>query len=300
MIKRLGIYFREMFPLQKYVPYIFVTFSAIYGITQICYHPFIEINKNFWGGLGIVFFATLLMRNYDEWKDKETDALHFPHRALPRGAVLYTDVQFLIIFNWTAILLITIFITHAYLSTGALLLYGWLTFKWFFIPKKMSKNLPLAFVTHQPYVLFVYVVIISSAIPDGIQQIYWYKVLPSVIALFLTVSTWEVSRKIRSEDQETAYVTYTKLFGVKKPTLFAMIALLFGIGLDTLAGFLFSFDWWFYVTYLILGIIYAFYFIRFILNPIKENANLKPVAEAAGICIPLVYIIQLLLHYSIV
>ena len=41
--------------------------------------------------------------------------------------------------------------------------------------------------------------------------------------LYFPALIWEVSRKIRSPKDETEYVTYSKLFGYKKATMFVLI-----------------------------------------------------------------------------
>ncbi len=297
-LKRLAIYFEEMFPLSKYLPYIFITFSAIYGVTQISCYNKIVVDVSFIYGFITVFCATLLMRNYDELKDKEVDAKLFPSRALPRGAVKYDDIWFLVIMNFLLILIAFFLAPKAPVALFAMLIYSLLTYKWFFFPEIISKNLLLAFITHQPFVLFVYVYIVCQSAPVNECSGFSIKTIPSIVALFLTVSTWEISRKIRVN--ETEYITYSKLFGATRTALVAMCALIFSIVLDGVAGYIFEFDWWFFVVFGILAAVYAFYFIRFFRNPVETNLQLKSIAEAAGIMIPLFYVIQLLLKYEVI
>lgn len=296
-LKRITIYFKEMFPLSKYIPYILITFSAIYGITQISCYNKILLDMSFVYGFVTVFCATLLMRNYDELKDKEVDARLFPSRALPRGAVKYSDVWFLVILNFVLIVIVFFLKPKAPISLLVMLIYSILTFKWFFLPNIISKNLLLAFVTHQPFVLFVYVYMVCQSAPVEHCAEFSVQTIPSIVALFLTVSTWEISRKIRVN--ETEYVTYSKLFGPTRTAFAAMCALIFSIVLDCVAGYIFEFDWWFFVVFGILASFYAFYFIRFFRNPVESNLQLKSIAEAAGIMIPLVYVVQLLIKYEV-
>ena len=51
----------------------------------------------------------------------------------------------------------------------------------------------------------------------------------AVFTLYFPALIWEVTRKIRAPKDETEYVTYSKLFGYKKATNFALIVTLIDI-----------------------------------------------------------------------
>ncbi len=300
MVKRWFIYFREMFPLQKYLPFIFFTFSAIYGVTQLmAQRQIIQIGYRFWAGMATVFMMTLLMRIFDEFKDRETDSKLFPGRALSRGAVRYSDIKVLGWLVFFIMVVLNFLIPQSWIPFLLMLAYGFLTLKWFFRKEKISTNLILAFVTHQPMVLFIYAYVVAVSIPDSQFNMMVVKVVPSVLSLFLTVSAWEISRKVRATGKETEYITYSKLYGPRKATLLALSFLTISIACDCLAGHVFHFQIWFYITYIIMTLVYSFFFIRFMFVPSDRNLSLLPVAEAASILIPLVYFFQILYLFPI-
>ena len=115
--------------------------------------------------------------------------------------------------------------------------YGSLMAIWFFQKYKIQKSLPLALVTHNPVQFIMNIYIISftiikynSILPEGSK-------IPAVdlinafacFTLYFPALYWEVSRKIRAPQDETEYVTYSKLFGYKKAANFALFVILLDI-----------------------------------------------------------------------
>ena len=103
---------------------------------------------------------------------------------------------------------------------------------WFFQKYKIQKSLPLALVTHNPVQFIMNIYIISFTIikynailPEGSK-------IPAVdlinafacFTLYFPALYWEVSRKIRAPQDETEYVTYSKLFGYKKAANFPSLS----------------------------------------------------------------------------
>ena len=98
--------------------------------------------------------------------------------------------------------------------------YGSLMAVWFFQKHKIQKSLPKALVTHNPVQIILNVYILSFAIikfKPFIPAIDLYNVM-AVFTLYFPAFIWEISRKLRAPQDETEYVTYSKLFGVNKPT----------------------------------------------------------------------------------
>lgn len=163
---------------------------------------------------------SLLIRIMDEFKDYHDDLTNFPNRPLPSGRVQKKDLIALGLFCVMATIFLSM--TSTKLLVWALITLGFtfLMLKWFFIENIMRKNLPLAFITHHPVVLFnfVYLIIACSQmnpIVDFSRALY-------VLPLCLIFTNWEVVRKIRSPKQETSYTTYSKIFGPKKAILIAI------------------------------------------------------------------------------
>jgi 4-hydroxybenzoate polyprenyltransferase len=107
--------------------------------------------------------------------------------------------------------------------------YGSLMAIWFFQKHKIQKSLPLALVTHNPVQMIMNIYIISfTVIKYDIAPFSLTNVL-AAFTLYFPALIWEITRKIRAPQDETEYVTYSKLFGYRKSTDFALVVTLIDI-----------------------------------------------------------------------
>lgn len=251
-LKRLNIYQKEMYPIIPRLLLGMIVFAEIYFIVLLNNGASVDISSGFdimfWTGsyidssfvdgvhvfnLGIqelicgftVFSFLFWLRIADDFKDYELDCRLFAHRPLPSGRVTKKDLKvFVSILIALTVLLNLIFMPN-FLFCVILYTYGSLMAVWFFQKHKIAKSLPLALVTHNPVQLIMNIYIISFVIikfSPYIPVINLYNVL-AVFTLYFPALIWEVTRKIRAPKDETEYVTYSKLFGYKKSTNFAMI-----------------------------------------------------------------------------
>ncbi|ODS23836.1 hypothetical protein AB835_06745 [Candidatus Endobugula sertula] len=216
MYQRLNVYFKEMFPLQRFIPYAAITFLGLYFSTQAV----LGVDVFIIGYPTVIGFITLfplslLMRIFDEFKDLEVDRVLFPHRAVARGAVHTSDLKWLGICLVILMIILNISLDWVIMFFIAALAFGFLTFKWFFIKDILSHNLLLALVTHQPMGLLVnaYVAAIAMFVTANALGTFDTWVAAVVFAYFFPVTAWEIARKIRAPEQETEYVTYSKILG---------------------------------------------------------------------------------------
>ncbi len=224
MLKRLNIYFKEMYPIIPRLLLGIIVFGEIYfivllnnGVTefQINYQEFI-------GGF-TVFSFLLWLRIADDFKDYELDCRLFSSRPLPSGRVKKQDLAIFVgILIAVTVALNAVFMNNIWFFLF-LYVYGTLMSLWFFSKKKIQKSLPLALVTHNPVQMIMNVYIISfTCIKYGLSA--W--TLTNFLAawtLYFPALIWEVSRKIRAPKDETEYVTYSKLFGYQKSTVFVLV-----------------------------------------------------------------------------
>ena len=94
---------------------------------------------------------------------------------------------------------------------------------WFFQKHKIAKSLPLALVTHNPVQILLNLYVISYTIIKYKLPILDITNFMAVLTLYFPALIWEISRKIRAPEEETEYVTYSKLFGYKKCIRFVFI-----------------------------------------------------------------------------
>ena len=224
MLKRLHIYFKEMYPIIPRLLLGFIVFGEIYfivllnnGVTQF------QIGiQEIIGGF-TVFSFLLWLRIADDFKDYELDCRLFSHRPLPSGRVKKRDLAIFV----TILIAVTVALNVLFMNNFwfflFLYVYGTLMSLWFFHKKKIQKSLPLALVTHNPVQMIMNVYIISfTCIKYGLNAF----TLTSFLAawtLYFPALIWEVSRKIRAPQDETEYVTYSGLFGYKKSAMFVLI-----------------------------------------------------------------------------
>lgn len=219
MIKRIGIYLNEMFPPASIIGSLLtavavqLVYLRLFDVRATSYLPLIV------PGL-VLTFISLLIRIMDEFKDYQDDLTNFPTRPLPSGRVLKKDLVGLGFFCVFAVIFLSLtsmpLLIWAFVTLG----FTFLMLKWFFIEDIMRKSLPLAFVTHHPIVLFnfIYLLIACTQMNPAVTFNKAFYILP----ICLMFTNWEVVRKVRAPEQETAYTTYSKIFGPRPAILIAL------------------------------------------------------------------------------
>lgn len=224
MLKRLGIYFKEMYPIVPRLLLGFIVFGEIYFIVLLNYGVTdFHINyQEFIGGF-TVFSFLLWLRIADDFKDYELDCRLFSSRPLPSGRVHKKDLAIFV----SALIAVTCILNFVFMNNIGfflfLYIYGTLMSLWFFSKKKIQKSLPLALVTHNPVQMIMNVYIISFTCIKYSLNAWSLTTFLAAWTLYFPALIWEVSRKIRAPKDETEYVTYSKLFGYKKATMFVLI-----------------------------------------------------------------------------
>lgn len=275
MLKRLAIYLNEMFPLPTIIGSVLtavaveLVYLRLFDLRPASYFPVVVP--------GIVLTCvSLLIRVMDEFKDYEDDLKNFPGRPLPSGRVQKKDLQGLAFFCVMVIIFLSM--TSMPLLLWALVTLGFtfLMLKWFFIESIMRKSLPLAFVTHHPIVLFnfTYLLIACSQMSPEVNFSKALYILP----ICLIFTNWEVVRKIRAPEQETAYTTYSKIFGPRKAIGISLcLQLAFNLAMYAILGQLSSPLWLRGVFFAIQSIL-MFPAVSFLVT-LRLPRPLKPFAE---------------------
>ena len=230
MLKRLNIYFKEMYPIIPRLALGFMVFLEIYfivllnsGVTQFQL-GIQEIVCGF-----TVFSFLCWLRIADDFKDYELDCRLFAHRPLPSGRVKKKDLAIFVSILIVVTLLLNLIFMNNFLFCLFLYTYGSLMAIWFFQKHKIQKSLPLALVTHNPVQMIMNIYIISfTVIKYDIAPFSLTNIL-AAFTLYFPALIWEITRKIRAPQDETEYVTYSKLFGYCKSTNFALLVTLIDI-----------------------------------------------------------------------
>lgn len=226
MLKRMNIYFKEMFPL---LPRLFLGFLLFFEI----YFLVILINGVQSFTIGIpeivgsitIFLFFMFLRIADDIKDKETDRKLFPERAFPSGKVKEKDLIITLILILTTVIVLNVIFMNNLLYFAILMGYGALMSVWFFKKAKIQNSLPLALITHNPVQMIINLYIVSYTCIKTNIPLFSLNNLLILFTLYWPGLVWEVSRKIRAPKDETEYTTYSKLFGYKKATRFILIVM---------------------------------------------------------------------------
>ncbi len=276
MIKRIGIYLNEMFPLSAFLGSILtavaiqLTYLRLFDIRIESYLPLIIPAL-------VLTCISLLIRIMDEFKDYQDDLLNFPNRPLPSGKVNRKDLLSLGIFCVMVVIFLSMTSMPLLLWGLATLVFSGLMLKWFFIEDIMRKNLPLAFITHHPIVLFnfVYLIIACMQMDPRVTFEKAFYILP----ICLIFTNWEIVRKIRAPEQETDYTTYSKILGPRTAILIAiLLQLIFITSVFVIFQKLETLTW----IRLLFGLVQLLLVAPsvYFLVTLKLNRSLKPYAEA--------------------
>ncbi|MCH5274290.1 MAG: prenyltransferase [Lachnospiraceae bacterium] len=223
-IKRLHIYFKEMYPI---IPRLFLGALIFLEI-----HFIILLNHGvteFQFGIEEVICAFTIfsflcwLRIADDFKDYELDCRLFADRPLPSGRVKKKDLAIFVSILIAFTLILNFIFMNNFIFCFILYTYGSLMAVWFFQKHKIQTSLPKALVTHNPVQMIMNIYIISFTVIKYQTTAIDLTNILAAFTLYFPALIWEVSRKIRAPKDETEYVTYSKLFGYKKATNFVFL-----------------------------------------------------------------------------
>lgn len=229
---RIATWVREMWPPLLLVPSGLAHFFAIHWSLQaIARQRPLTVTWRAGCGAATVVLFSLLMRIYDELKDAEGDlALGragdplYKDRPIVKGEITVGDLVFL---RW----IVTGLLVAANAPLGwplplaafaAVFVLMWASFHWFFVPA-ISKNLLLAFATHNPISLAIAAYAASVYAADfgrgSLTPLTWLL----LFGMWFPIAAWETSRKVRLPEEETAYQTYSKILGLESAATLPLI-----------------------------------------------------------------------------
>ena len=299
---RLGIYLVEMFPLHVNVPVSFFSFFGYYLLLQILVgrNPLAMTTRSLMGALTVTAFS-LLFRVFDEFKDLESDKALFPGRPLPSGRVLTKDLKIL---GWGLVLLMVLLnlrFGFTPIALAFLLVYGLLTFKYFFLPELHLRSLPLTLATHNPLVVATHLYVLAVFLDDfhlsaGTLPLGAWIAIPMFWMIMLS---WETCRKIRTPEEENDYVTYSRLFGPRGAALIPMTGLTISFALAQ--GFAFFLNWSIPLR-AVLGVAFAatmFGFLRWQWKQTPRNSKLRPFVETYAMILYLALLVEFACRYGV-
>lgn len=223
-LKRLHIYFKEMYPIIPRLLLGYLIAGELYFIILLN-HGVTDFSLGMQELVcGFTVFSFLCwLRIADDFKDYELDCRLFGSRPLPSGRVTKKDLAVFVSILIAVTLVLNFIYMNNFVFCLILYVYGSLMAVWFFRKHKISKSLPLALVTHNPVQLFLNTYVISFVVIKYQIRVFDLTNILALFTLYFPALIWEVSRKIRAPKDETEYVTYSKLFGYKQSVNFVLL-----------------------------------------------------------------------------
>lgn len=275
-LKRMYIYQKERFPVvMNLIAVTVFTFSAI-SFSRICRgaEGFVP-----WSTYLIGCFATftlfLLVRIFDEFKDKEDDAKYRKYLPVPRGLVSLKELRTIGIvvgvLQITSIALFQLPMLWLYLIViGYLCLMG----VEFFVPNYLKKRQILYITSH------MMIIPLLDVYSSGLDWVLEGEQPHFGLIFFFAVSFMnglvvEFGRKLKApEDEEEGVISYTKMWGTKGATIAWMITVFVTMALATLAAHYAGYGLPVFITLLLFAVIVNLAGIIFLNKPNKKKAKL--------------------------
>ncbi len=250
-----------------------------------------------WSALAIwnLLALAFILRLMDELKDRDIDKRLFADRPVPSGAVFESDIRLTLAGVTGMYIAINLMSLSTEWIAVASLAYAYLMFAYFFIPRLLRRYLLLNLATHNlsvPLFLIMVTALVAAQHHAALKSMARGETLLAVGMFWSLVLAWELSRKIRSREEENEYVTYSQIFG-RVPAVFITLAVQ---SVAAWLGLRFALMYQFApVAVVILGVGYAAVFfaaIRFIVAPSPRTSRLRPFSEAYTVLVFLAIIVD--------
>lgn len=281
IIQRFWTYARERPPVKTAA-----FFGALHASAAFCFfsllggHPRMP-TSNLWYALVTAGLFNACFWINDDIKDEAFDRLHNPKRATVRGAVKYADLK--IVALATFLLMAVINVGRGPPTDVALiwLLMLALWTKAYYFPEAMERSFALTISTggHPMLVLgnlYFYAAFVASGQNATLPII---PVIAVCVALAAPIMAWEIARKTRAADQETAFPSYSKRWGVRNAALIPPTYYLLIMVIQILVTLSFGLSNRFIITQITIASTAAVVFVFFAVRPTARRNHLRRTAE---------------------
>jgi len=274
-------YQKERFPvLMNLIAVTVFTFSAVsYSRIARGAEGFIEW-KHYIIGCFATFTLFLLVRIFDEFKDRKEDAEFRTYLPVPRGLVKLSELRNIgIVIGILQIASIAFFqpsMTGLYLLViGYLILMGFE----FFVPAFLKKRQILYITSHMLIIplLDVYSSGLDWAMHDASPH---YGLLFFFAVSFMNGLVVEFGRKMKAPaDEEEGVTSYSGMWGVKKAVVYWVLSIIVTLLLATAAASIAGYGLTLFIILISLAILCAIPGFIFLKNPQKKTAKLMELSS---------------------
>jgi 4-hydroxybenzoate polyprenyltransferase len=273
---RLWAYVRERFPPVGNGLLIVSYYSSNQFLANVLTTPGEPVRYTMHSLLGalVILAAFFHLRVFDEHKDFEQDSRHYPERVLQRGLVTLHDLRRLaVIAIGLELALCALRGWPALVALGIALGYSLLMLKEFFAGTWLRRRFLLYTGSHMMIMPLLALVIYSFATgrhPWEAPGWFW---VYAFVGFFVTLN-WEISRKIRSPEQEIEGVdSYTKSFGLYGAAYLVLAVRVVDTVMVALVGRHLGLGVWFYAALVALFGVCLVGFLQFRLRTGPETAK---------------------------
>lgn len=306
-LARVGAFLQHMFPPLVTVPLGAANFASIYlGVQALAGQTPLRLTWRAGLGAASTVLFMLLMRVYDELKDAPADLRlgragdpRYANRPIVTGRITLDDLAALRWLITAALVLLNLPLGFPlpFAAFAVLFALMWLSFKWFFWPA-MSRNILLAFLTHNPIALALGAYIAALAVVEFDLHPPFDQTAQLLLGLWMPAAAWETSRKIRMPCDETEYQTYSKVLG---PRVAALLPAIFvAVSVAVLGPLAFRIHPALLGLFVLAAMIPVAGSLLFILAPTARRANLRPLSELYATLLTVSWIAALVWRFGLV
>lgn len=242
---RFLIYQKERFPFLAHGVLIAAfSFSAV-SYSRICRgEPGFINTVVFLAGIFTTITLFFLVRIFDEFKDKEDDALYRKYLPVPRGLISFSELRTLGIIAVILQVIVNIVVFPKMLILYAVVMgYLLLMGKEFFVSEWLKKRQMLYVISH------MFIIPLVDIYASGMDWLLAGVAAPVGLLFFFGVSymngiVLEFGRKIRpAEKEEPGVVTYSALYGPRRAAWYWILTLFITLAFSMAASWYAGFSW---------------------------------------------------------
>lgn len=275
-LQRLNAYVAERFPLQSHLSMVVIYFLANQFLAQVLGNPDQPLRIGWFTALGMLFLFCIFfhLRVFDEHKDYEDDIKHYPERILSRGIINLKDLKIL---GGIAIIIEIICAAisgwSAVVAVGITIIFSWIMLHEFFIKKWLKAHFIIYAISHMLIMPLMTATIFSFTMRRPFWEapfLFW----AYAAADFVAFANWEISRKIKLEEDEIEGVSsYSKELGLYTAGYVVLALRIINTVIAWFVGIYLELGLFYYIGLIVLFLITLWGLLRFRFNTNRKTAK---------------------------
>lgn len=274
--KRLNAYIAERFPLHSHLCMVVIYFLANQFLAQVLGNPDEPLRVGWFTALGMLFLLCIFfhLRVFDEHKDYDDDLKHYPERILSKGIVTLKDLKILgsiaigveiicaAVSGWSAVVAVSITI-----------IFSWIMLHEFFVRKWLKAHFIIYAISHMLIMPLMTATIFSFTMRRPFWEapfLFW----AYAAADFFAFANWEISRKIKLEEDEIDGVSsYSKELGLYTAGYVVLALRIINTVIAWFVGIYLELGIFYYIGLIVLFLLTLYGLLRFRFNTNRKTAK---------------------------